>query len=210
VFVRWATLTLFVGPPARRHAFVAAIVGLVLMLLLVSYDAWMGHMAGQEAELISSMDMDGATTDVPDPGRLASRTEVYYRAMQSRDSETMYEISQLPLAKARRSLGEYRRTRGLDDDWQSRPATRMHLLPLKVCACHSWTWWDGSRSLRCLVLLSAVVEGPEGLQQHSFLETWEHLGGEWYERCPGPGAEDCPADPYAEGHCRQSHVLLDR
>lgn len=208
VFLRSATRPLFDGPRARRHALTASGTGMLVMLLLLAHDAWMTRLAGQEAEVLASMDAASETTTLRDPERLTGRMEAFYVAMGSRDIEAMRAIGQFPLERLRPSAGEYADATGLRQRWKSRPATNFEVRLEDVCSCRTWSWSGGEQSQRCLLLLSVTVDDADGGPGPAkFLETWEHVGAEWYERCPGPVMEDCPADPLAEGYCRAHHPL---
>ena len=171
----------------------------------------MTHVARQPAETIATMDPEGLTTEIPDQPRLRERIAGFYDAMGARDAATMYAMSQMPGERTPQSLGDYRRQWSLDEDWSSAPRTRWRIESMETCFCTGWTWWDGSRSLRCVLRLGASLNdrgGPE--TQRTFLDTWEYAAGDWHYRCPGPAVTQCPADPYAEGYCRAAHVLSGR
>lgn len=206
--IRQLTRPLFAGPGDGGSVVIAVTIGVVLYMLLAVQDLWMRQMAGQPAEVIASMDPDGFTTEIPDEPRLLERIAGFYDAMGARDAATMHAMSQMPGERSPPSLAEYRRQLNLGREWSSSPPTTWRIESLEVCFCTGWSWSDGSRSLRCVLLIGASTSDRGAPQpQRRFLDTWEYAAGDWYYRCPGPAATHCPRDPYAEGYCRASHVL---
>lgn len=206
--IRQLTRPLFAGPGDRGSVVIAVTIGVVLYMLLAVQALWMRQMAGQPAAVIASMDPDGFTTEIPDEPRLLERIAGFYDAMGARDAATMHAMSQMPGERSPQSLAEYRRQMNLGREWSSSRPTTWRMESLETCFCTGWSWWDGSRSQRCVLLLGASTSDRGAPQpQRTFLDTWEYAAGDWYHRCPGPAATHCPPDPYAEGYCRASHVL---
>jgi hypothetical protein len=183
-------------------------IGVVLYMLLAVQDLWTAHVARQPAETIATMDPDSLTTEIPNEPRLRERIAVFYAALGARDAATLHAMSQMPGERSPQSFSDFRRQWSLDEDWASAPRTTWRMESVETCFCTGWTWWDGSRSLRCVLLLGASTTYRGSPQpQRTFLDTWEYAAGDWHHRCPGPAVPQCPADPYAEGYCRAVHVL---
>jgi len=209
LFIRRVTNSLLAGAGARAHALIATGTGVVLFVLLTVYDVWMSGVADQPATLIAQMDSDAVTTSIPDADRLGTRVQEFYAALGSKDLRTMYDMSRTPVERDGQLLREYRKMYGLNGKWSRQPPSKMKVTVAQVCHCVPWTWWDGTRSLRCVLLMSGVKEGPATPRKTAmFLDTWEHMHGEWYPHCPGPQSDACPPDPYA-GYCSIFYPLND-
>lgn len=209
LFVHGVATSLFAGPGARAHASIATGTGVVLFGLLMTYDVWMSVVAERPAELIAQMDSDVVTTAIPDPDRLGTRVQEFYGALGSKDVRKMHDMSRVPVERDGQLLHEYRREYGLNSKWSRQPPSKMTVTVAQVCHCVPWTWRDGTESLRCVLLMSGVKEGPAPTRKTAmFLDTWQHMQGEWYPDCPGPQSDGCPPDPYA-GYCRTSYHLDD-
>jgi hypothetical protein len=209
LFIRRVATSLLAGPGARAHAFIATGTGAVLFALLMAYDVRMSVVAERPAELIARMDSDAVTTSIPDPDRLGTRVQEFYAALGSKDVRKMHDMSRAPVERDRQLLREYRKKYGLNGKWSRQPPSKMTVTVAQVCHCVPWTWRDGTKSLRCVLLMTGVKEGPAPPRKTTmFLDTWEHMHGEWYPDCPGPQSDGCPSDPYA-GYCRTSYHLDD-
>jgi len=209
LFIRRVATSLIAGPGARAHAFIATGTGVVLFVLLTAYDVWMSGVADRPAESIAQMDSDAVTTSIPDADRLGTRVQEFYTALGSKDVRRMYDMSRTPVERDGQLLHAYRQERGLGKKWSSQPPSKMTVTVAQVCHCVPWTWWDGTKSLQCVLLMSGVKEGPAPPPTTTmFLDTWVHMHGEWYPDCPGPQSDGCPPDPYA-GYCRTSYHLDD-
>lgn len=209
LFIRRVTTSLLAGPGTRAHAFIATGTGVVLFVLLMGYDAWMSGVADRPVELIAQMDPDSVTTSIPDADRLGTRVQEFYAALGAKDVRRMHDMSRTPVERDGQLLHAYRQKYGLDRKWSSQPPSNMTATVAQVCHCVPWTWWDGTKSLRCVLLMSGVKEGPAPTRKTAmFLDTWEHMQGEWHPYCPGPQSDGCPPDPYA-GYCRTSYHLDD-
>jgi hypothetical protein len=209
LFIRRVATSLLAGPGARTHALIATGTGVVLFVLLMAYDVRMSVVAERPAELIAQMDADTVTTSIPDPDRLGTRVQEFYAALGSKDVRKMHDMSRTPVERDGQVLDEYRQEYGLNRKWSRQPPSKMTVTVAQVCHCVPWTWWDGTKSLRCVLLMSGVKEGPAPPRKTAmFLDTWQHMQGEWYPDCPGPQSDGCPPDPYA-GYCRTSYHLDD-
>lgn len=209
LFIRGVATSLFAGPGVQVQALIATGIGAVLLALLMAYDVWMSAVAERPAELIAQMDSDVVTTTIPDPDRLGTRVQEFYAALGSKDVRKMHDISRVPVERDGQRLNEYLQEYGLNRKWSRQPPSKMIVTVAQVCHCVPWTWRDGTPSLRCVLLMSGVKEGPAPTRKTAmFLDTWQHMQGEWYQDCPGPQSDGCPPDPYA-GYCRTSYHLDD-
>jgi len=139
--------------------------------------------------------LDVGGMPVADEARLKSRIAAFSASMDSRDALGMYEIL-TPYIRAHMTLEDYKRDSGLDERWAQSPPTQLATALERVCSCSEWTYPDGSRTFRCVLLLSGNVAPPgDPPVRARWLEMWERTGGEWYygitgegDRCPGEDA----------------------
>lgn len=162
--------------------------GILALLLLLPGAARPGEGAPDPAA-------DVGGVPVPDEARLKSRIAAFSAAADSRDALGMYEML-TPYIRSRMKLEDYKRDSGLDERWAQSPPTQLATALERVCSCSDWRYPDGSRTFRCVLLLSGNAARPgDPPARARWLEMWERTGGEWYygitlegDRCPGEEA----------------------
>jgi len=135
----------------------------------------------------------GAPAGLPDEARLKARIKAYSKAVESKDSRAMYEM-QTPYIRSHMSFDDYKRDWRLDEAWSKQPRMRLTSELDRSCSCADWMYPDGSRTLRCVLLLKGTY-GKAGArpQQVKWLDMWEYANGEWYYGYPGEG-DRCPSE----------------
>ena len=162
--------------------------GLLVLLLLLPGAARPGEGSPDQAVDVGGM-------PVPDESRLKSRIAAFSAAADSRDALGMYEML-TPYIRSNMTLEDYKRDSGLDERWAQSPPTQLATILERVCSCSEWRYPDGSRTFRCVLLLSGNAARPgDSPVRARWLEMWERTGGEWYygitgegDRCPGEEA----------------------
>lgn len=162
--------------------------GILALLLLLPGAARPGEGAPDPAA-------DVGGVPVPDEARLKSRIAAFSAAADSRDALGMYEML-TPYIRSRMKLEDYKRDSGLDERWAQSSPTQLATALERVCSCSDWRYPDGSRTFRCVLLLSGNAARPgDPPARARWLEMWERTGGEWYygitlegDRCPGEEA----------------------
>ena len=156
---------------------------------------------------------------VPDEARLRSRIAAFSAATDSRDARGMYEML-TPYIRSKMTLEDYKRDAGLDERWAQSPPTQLATALERVCSCSDWRYPDGSRTFRCVLLLSGNAARPgDPPIRARWLEMWERTGGEWYygitgegDRCPGEeaGAAGAPVAPAPDVALPEEAQLVSR
>lgn len=149
---------------------------------------------------------DVGDMQVPDEARLKSRIAAFSAATDSRDAQGMYEML-TPYIRSHMQLEDYKRDSGLDERWAQSTPTQLATALERVCSCGDWTYPDGSRTFRCVLLLSGNAARPgDPPVRATWLEMWERTGGEWYYGITGEG-DRCPGTEAAAAGAPDSSAL---
>jgi hypothetical protein len=150
--------------------------------------------AAQQERTGSAGVPSAAATSIPDESRLKTRILDFYRALGSKNAQVLYEM-QTPYLRSETSFDAFRRESGLDEAWQSQPATTITAELAQACYCREWKYPDGTGGRRCVLLLGAVEETADKQQRQSqpLLAMWDYTQGEWYYGRPGEG-DHCPPE----------------
>ncbi len=131
--------------------------------------------------------------EVPAQERLSARVEAWYRAVGTRDSNTMYAMIP-PYVRSQMTLEEYKKDSGLDEQGASVPHMQISASVEKPCSCMTGIFMAPTPTTRCVLLMNLKVTDATGKQtKHKNLEMWEYQDGEWYMGYPGEGEDTCPA-----------------
>lgn len=133
-----------------------------------------------------------STNSVPAENRLRDRVIQYHKAEGTRDSKAMY-LMQAPFIRSQMSFEDYKKDWRMDEKWSSAPRVERNTTIEKTCSCGGVFLPNGSKALRCVLLLDFTDVNRTGQQKtQKNLEMWQYIDGEWYFGYPGEGEQSCP------------------
>lgn len=132
---------------------------------------------------------------VPAENRLKDRITQYHKAQGARDSKAMY-LMESPFIRSHMNFEEYKKDWHMDEKWSCAPRVDRSTKIENICYCGGVVLPNGSKALRCVMLLDFTDMSPGGQRKaHKSLEMWEYIDGEWYFGYPGEGEQSCPGAP---------------